>query len=175
MEADFLVVPGCQLTCCLPTDDDLLIRWRKLEQPFLALPPNHIQLTGWRDPFIYRTHASSYGGSGDVWCFAVSTADALDLSDAVPQSAPAPSACQFIIGCVKCLATSSACTLDAVGPYVSSWARSAVLVTCPWQVAALKVKAGDHYFARGWRHVALCLSLGMSGSLDGREWILQAP
>ncbi len=50
------------------TDDDLLIRWRKLEQPFLALPPNHIQLTGWRDPFIYRTHSSSFGGLGDVRC-----------------------------------------------------------------------------------------------------------
>lgn len=42
----------------------MLVRWRKLERPFLPLPPAHLTLTGWRDPFIYRTHVSSLGGLG---------------------------------------------------------------------------------------------------------------
>lgn len=32
--------------------DDLLLRWRKLDKPAVALPP-HAALTGWRDPFVY--------------------------------------------------------------------------------------------------------------------------
>lgn len=34
-------------------DDDLLIKWRKLESPCLKLPPAHLPLTGWRDPFVF--------------------------------------------------------------------------------------------------------------------------
>ena len=37
----------------LPTDDDLLVRWRKLPQPAVQLPPPGLRLTGWRDPFVY--------------------------------------------------------------------------------------------------------------------------
>ena len=35
-------------------DDDLLVKWNKLQVPFLKLPPKSEQyhLTGWRDPFI---------------------------------------------------------------------------------------------------------------------------
>ena len=36
-------------------DDDLLIRWNKLEMPFLNLPPKGYELTGWRDPFIFAS------------------------------------------------------------------------------------------------------------------------
>lgn len=34
-------------------DDDLLIEWKKMEAPFLPFPPAHMQLTGWRDPFLF--------------------------------------------------------------------------------------------------------------------------
>jgi hypothetical protein len=40
-------------------DDDLLIRWRKIESPFLHLPPSHLQLTGWRDPFVFTTNTAA--------------------------------------------------------------------------------------------------------------------
>jgi len=30
----------------------MMLRWKKIEAPFLPLPPSHLQLTGWRDPFI---------------------------------------------------------------------------------------------------------------------------
>lgn len=42
------------MPCRLPADDELLIRWRKLPQPAVPLPPPGLQLTGWRDPFVYR-------------------------------------------------------------------------------------------------------------------------
>ena len=32
--------------------DELLVRWKKLDIPFIGLPPRGIDLTGWRDPFI---------------------------------------------------------------------------------------------------------------------------
>jgi len=35
-------------------DDDLLVKWRKLDNPFLKLPPKGLDLTGWRDPFIFQ-------------------------------------------------------------------------------------------------------------------------
>lgn len=34
-----------------PTDE-LLRKWKKIEMPFLKLPPKGLELTGWRDPFI---------------------------------------------------------------------------------------------------------------------------
>ncbi|PSC75140.1 Arabinanase levansucrase invertase [Micractinium conductrix] len=34
-------------------DDELLLRWRKLPAPALALPPAGTRLMGWRDPFVY--------------------------------------------------------------------------------------------------------------------------
>ena len=40
-------------------DDELLVRWRKIESPFLHLPPPDLQLTGWRDPFIFATNTSA--------------------------------------------------------------------------------------------------------------------
>ncbi|KAL4855527.1 Acid beta-fructofuranosidase 4 [Chlorella vulgaris] len=40
-------------------DDELLIRWRKIESPFLHLPPSDLQLTGWRDPFIFSTNTAA--------------------------------------------------------------------------------------------------------------------
>ncbi|KAL4420475.1 hypothetical protein ABPG75_010131 [Micractinium tetrahymenae] len=40
-------------------DDELLIRWRKVPSPFLHLPPSHLQLTGWRDPFIFVTNTAA--------------------------------------------------------------------------------------------------------------------
>lgn len=42
--------------------DDKLISWRKLAHPFIPLPPAHIPLTGWRDPFIFEK-----GGPGKEW------------------------------------------------------------------------------------------------------------
>lgn len=33
--------------------DELLVRWKKIETPFLPFPPAHMQLTGWRDPFVF--------------------------------------------------------------------------------------------------------------------------
>ncbi len=40
-------------------DDDLLITWRKVESPFLHLPPADLQLTGWRDPFIFTSNTAA--------------------------------------------------------------------------------------------------------------------
>jgi len=39
----------------VPTDpnDDLLIEWKKIQSPFLPLPPKEMDLTGWRDPFAF--------------------------------------------------------------------------------------------------------------------------
>lgn len=34
-------------------DDELLINWKKVESPFLPLPPPEMELTGWRDPFVF--------------------------------------------------------------------------------------------------------------------------
>ena len=34
--------------------DPMLTVWKKLEAPFLGLPPKEIELTGWRDPFIVQ-------------------------------------------------------------------------------------------------------------------------
>lgn len=31
-----------------------LTEWTKLEKPFLALPPSGMELTGWRDPFVFH-------------------------------------------------------------------------------------------------------------------------
>lgn len=31
--------------------DELLVKWKKMEVPFLSLPPSELRLTGWRDPF----------------------------------------------------------------------------------------------------------------------------
>lgn len=39
-------------------DDELLVRWKKMEVPFLPLPPADLQLTGWRDPYVL--HPSSH-------------------------------------------------------------------------------------------------------------------
>ncbi|KAL4419945.1 hypothetical protein ABPG75_007043 [Micractinium tetrahymenae] len=47
IETQCAAVPG-------DPDDELLIRWRKLPQPAVPLPPPGLQLTGWRDPFVYR-------------------------------------------------------------------------------------------------------------------------
>ncbi|KFM23987.1 Beta-fructofuranosidase, insoluble isoenzyme CWINV6 [Auxenochlorella protothecoides] len=44
--------------------DDLLVEWVKHERPFLDLPPNHVQLTGWRDPFIYTANTAGVPGTG---------------------------------------------------------------------------------------------------------------
>lgn len=48
----------------VPADpaDDLLVEWVKHERPFLDLPPNHVQLTGWRDPFIYTANTAGVPG-----------------------------------------------------------------------------------------------------------------
>jgi sucrose-6-phosphate hydrolase SacC (GH32 family) len=35
-------------------DDDLLVKWKKIDNPFLKLPPKGLDLTGWRDPFIFQ-------------------------------------------------------------------------------------------------------------------------
>lgn len=43
-------------------DDELLIRWKKLDNPFLALPPAELDLTGWRDPFVFVANASPLRG-----------------------------------------------------------------------------------------------------------------
>ena len=40
-------------------DDDLLLRWRKLPAPAVALPPPGLRLTGWRDPFVYPGASSA--------------------------------------------------------------------------------------------------------------------
>ncbi|KAI3425312.1 hypothetical protein D9Q98_009077 [Chlorella vulgaris] len=34
-------------------DDEMLVSWRKLAEPAVALPPPGMNLTGWRDPFVY--------------------------------------------------------------------------------------------------------------------------
>lgn len=34
-------------------EDEMMISWKKLEQPFLPLPPCDLQLTGWRDPYVF--------------------------------------------------------------------------------------------------------------------------
>lgn len=39
--------------------DELLIRWKKIETPFLPFPPAHMQLTGWRDPFVFSYNTES--------------------------------------------------------------------------------------------------------------------
>jgi sucrose-6-phosphate hydrolase SacC (GH32 family) len=45
-------------------DDELLVRWTKLQMPFLKLPPRHETyfLTGWRDPFIFNDEREGYSG-----------------------------------------------------------------------------------------------------------------
>ena len=45
--------------------DELLLRWRKLEAPCLGLPPSHLQLTGWRDPFVLSTTEATATCGGD--------------------------------------------------------------------------------------------------------------
>jgi sucrose-6-phosphate hydrolase SacC (GH32 family) len=45
-------------------EDDLLVRWRKQAAPFLPLPPAHMGLTGWRDPFVFEVGAEAGGGGG---------------------------------------------------------------------------------------------------------------
>ena len=35
-------------------DDDLMMKWKKVPEPILRLPPASSGLTGWRDPFIFR-------------------------------------------------------------------------------------------------------------------------
>ena len=73
----------------VPADDgdDLLVKWNKLQAPFLKLPPKSEQyhLTGWRDPFImyelderaadhgvYKYHMLMGSGikdkGGQLWC-----------------------------------------------------------------------------------------------------------
>ena len=42
-----------------PPDDELLVRWRKVEAPFLHLPPADLQLTGWRDPFVFTANTAA--------------------------------------------------------------------------------------------------------------------
>jgi sucrose-6-phosphate hydrolase SacC (GH32 family) len=39
----------------VPADpnDDLLVEWKKVQTPFLPLPPKEMDLTGWRDPFAF--------------------------------------------------------------------------------------------------------------------------
>lgn len=44
--------------------DELLLRWRKVDRPFLRLPPADMQLTGWRDPFIFDANTAMPPG---VW------------------------------------------------------------------------------------------------------------
>ena len=40
---------------CLATSDDDLLRWRKHPgNPVLAQPPDHLDVTGFRDPFVWR-------------------------------------------------------------------------------------------------------------------------
>jgi hypothetical protein len=38
--------------CAVGADDELLVRWRKVEAPIWPLPPPWLGLTGWRDPFV---------------------------------------------------------------------------------------------------------------------------
>ena len=49
----------CAAALLPAADDELLVRWRKIESPFLHLPPPDLQLTGWRDPFIFATNTSA--------------------------------------------------------------------------------------------------------------------
>jgi sucrose-6-phosphate hydrolase SacC (GH32 family) len=44
--------------------DELLIRWEKIETPFLPFPPAHMQLTGWRDPFVFSYNTESVNPAG---------------------------------------------------------------------------------------------------------------
>jgi sucrose-6-phosphate hydrolase SacC (GH32 family) len=61
IESQCLAVPA-------DADDELLVRWDKLQVPFLKLPPKHDMycLTGWRDPFIfYCSSDKREGGQSD--------------------------------------------------------------------------------------------------------------
>lgn len=52
----------CAAKCCPNppiADDELLTRWRKVDAPFLHLPPADLQLTGWRDPYIFTTNTAA--------------------------------------------------------------------------------------------------------------------
>ncbi|KAI7843004.1 hypothetical protein COHA_003337 [Chlorella ohadii] len=51
------------LTSSSPSDDDLQVRWRKLPQAAVPLPPPGLDLTGWRDPFVYSGARSAEPGS----------------------------------------------------------------------------------------------------------------
>lgn len=44
------------------SDDELLVRWRKLPQAAVPLPPPGLNLTGWRDPFVYLGASSDQPG-----------------------------------------------------------------------------------------------------------------
>ena len=45
-------------------DDPYLVKWTKHPQAFLPLPPAELQLTGWRDPFIYYANTLTPAGTG---------------------------------------------------------------------------------------------------------------
>lgn len=47
---------------CLHAGDDNLIRWTKNKEPAIALPPQGMALTGFRDPYIIQK-----GGQGQKW------------------------------------------------------------------------------------------------------------
>ena len=44
-------------------DDPYLVKWTKHPQAFLPLPPAELQLTGWRDPFIYYANTLTPAGT----------------------------------------------------------------------------------------------------------------
>ena len=64
-------------SCTKPlADDELLVRWRKLPQAAVPLPPPGLNLTGWRDPFVYLgTHSDPPGSSGSLEAAAVAAGD----------------------------------------------------------------------------------------------------
>jgi hypothetical protein len=75
MRPAYWLVPA-HLPACLPrlhrvtqADDELLISWRKMESPFLHLPPFDLQLTGWREPFAHTSRLQVCPLVGRwVWC-----------------------------------------------------------------------------------------------------------
>ena len=46
------------------SEDELLLRWRKVEQPAVALPPPGLNLMGFRDPFVYLGGSSAAAAAG---------------------------------------------------------------------------------------------------------------
>ena len=50
-------------------NDELLINWKKIEAPFLPLPPAEMELTGWRDPFLFAHNTLPTGVAGTPLSF----------------------------------------------------------------------------------------------------------